>query len=746
MLRNRILAEWAAIVLLAVLVIALSVFGRVTERFDNLFYDTLSGLHAAAPSDKLIIVEIDNDSQTQLGRWPWDRSLHAQAITALNQAGAKAIAYDVLFLEPGSRQGDRELADAMRSKAPVVLPLLIQSPGLNGAEADILRPVDPIGSAATAQGIVDLSFDDDGIIRHMSLSRTVGGVETRHLMDVLHQAANGTPSPAYIRWQAAPPYARDAGVMVPFAGLGAFRHISIASIIKDEVPVDFLKDKIVLIGATASGMGDRYPVSGLDGAMPGVEIQANMLNALIADRLIAPLGNWGWLLASLLPPLLLMIGFLRLKPTTNLVSSLSMLMLVALVSAALLVGPGLWFPPGPALLALIIIYPLWGWRRLEALSSFVARQSQLLTRETEHKAPASQLGGFDRIAAEAEQLGSVIGDLSSMRRFMSDIIEGFPDAIFVVDEFGKVSLANAAADRLTNGASEGIAVGRLLEAIFPDFDAANMEEADLPDGRSFLVRRVALATDARQHGGEIVRLADITHFKEATREREELLQFLSHDMRAPQAAIISTIEMHLGKAKPDGIFAKITSFARHTLDLADDFVQLARLRSVKIDDSVVDLTTVVTEAVDIAWPIARKKQIRLEATGGDDEVLIRGDEGALVRALSNLIGNAVKYCPPQSWVECALQVEPATLPEECDWAICRIIDNGPGLPADRAANMFTRFGARGDTEESGAGLGLAFVKGVVDHHGGTITVESVPGAGTSFIIRLPVVDDADQPA
>jgi signal transduction histidine kinase len=423
-----------------------------------------------------------------------------------------------------------------------------------------------------------------------------------------------------------------------------------------------------------------------------------------------------------------MLGFLRLNPGANLAASLLVIATIVVASLGALMVAGFWVPPGPALLGLIVIYPLWGWRRLQALSSFVSGQAALLTSDLKGS-PQKPVGGLDRIAEEASALGRVIGDMRSVRQFMADVIAGFPDPICVADTAGKITLANAAAEQVFGRDAIGQDFDKSL-ALLTSTRAGSEGEIEALNGKHYLIRRVPFRDTPKAKGGEIIRLADISDLKAAGREREEMLQFLSHDMRAPQAAIIALAEHPDSQA---GAWSRVTAFARHTLDLADEFVQLARLRAVGVADETVDIANVMTEAIDMAWTAAKARTISIKSSGIDDPVFVRGDASALTRVFSNLIGNAAKYCPEGSEIQCSLHISG-------DQAECVVADNGPGLPPERIEHAFTRFGMRSDA--SGSGLGLAFVKGVVDQHRGDVSVQSSAGKGTRFTITLPLDEEA----
>lgn len=743
MLKNRLLIEWSAISLLASFVVALAVFSGVTRPLDNLLFDAAATQRAPPASDKILIVEIDNLSHQTVGKWPWPRDVHARMVESLGNAQAASVAYDVLFVEPGTPVDDAALAKAIAENGRVALPVLYNVPGANGAPFDIFYPIPELKAAAKSVGTVNLLFDSDGLVRRAQLRTRADGAPLNHLMEQIYRASVGKPSPILNRL-AQKGSARglasgdaDGSVLIPYLPSGSFRHIGFSNVLRGEVPDAFFRDKIVLVGSTADGSGDRYSVPALVGStMSGVEIQANLLNGMLSDQFVVPAGRWVSLLANIIPAWLLMFCFLRWRPTTNLLASLGFIAAVITASTLGIVFAGYWIAPAPALLGLLLVYPLWGWRRLEALSSFVFKQTRELQSEAGLHArtgAAQDLGGLDSVAEEALQLRSVIGELRGVQRFMSDVVSGFPDAICVVDAAGTITMANPAAHAALGPDLIGVPHAERLEQISSGTAIAS-DELRLADGRTFLIRRVSLTSGGDESAGSIIRFADISRLRDAEQEREEMLAFLSHDMRAPQAAIIALLEGKGARPKSDAVWTRVAENARKTMKLAEDFVHSARASAADLTMTEVDVAAAMTEAVDVVWPQAKGKSIEIIREGLDAELYIRGDYGALVRALTNLIDNAVKYAPPDTKIFCRVAVADPGHVE------CGIQDQGPGLPSERQADPFARFGARGDHGISGSGLGLAYVKKVVTLHQGQINWRSKAGEGTCFTLRLAAID------
>lgn len=737
-MRSRLLLEWLLVAGLAIFTLCLLVADNLTERPDNLAYDALMRARPALPSD-VTIVAIDEASLGSIGLWPWPRDVHARLLARLAAAKPAAIGYDVLFVEPGPQ--DANLARAIRQAGNVVLPLTFSVPGDNGAAFDLQAPVAPILHAVRAVGHADLTPDRDGIVRRASL---LGGTAGAHWPDFAEQVSRlvtGHVSPAFRRSTAqslpADRFGFSPPILIPFSGsAGSHRTVSFGAVLRGEVPPELLRGKVILVGSTASGSGDQYPVP--SGAMPGVEILANLIDALVDNRAIHPVAPTTTLLAALVPLFVLLGALLVLPPRINVVLGLALMLLVMGVSAGLLIWADIWLPPTAALAGLLIVYPLWAWRRLEAANAYMVEELTQLRGEADAlpvRGPSSAKMGWFResIARQTALLHMAIGRVRDLRRFFADSLQALPDATVVTDQAGAILVANRAADALF-GASAGRPIGDLLRGLAPDLPGEAIgdgaREIKSVDGRIFVLAVVPLNDALGNRAGSIARLTDITVIRLATRQREDALQLLTHDMRSPQASILALLDR-----KDDdepGLRRRIAGYARRTLKLADDFVHYARAESGQHVEELLDFAAILTEAADDQWALAQARKIRVETPDVEEEYLVLGDRSLLSRMLCNLIGNAIKYSDGGTVVRCALEREEQTL-------CCRIADQGHGIAAEDLDDIFRPFHRSRGVEGSGAGLGLAFVRTVIQRHGGTIAVESKPGLGTTFSVRLPIV-------
>ncbi len=375
----------SALILLAI-ALAVTASGLL-GRLDNLLYDLGQRLDTQPVPPDIVLVAVDENSLSQLGRWPWSRRLHAALIDRLKADGAKVIALDIVFAEPDAadQQADAQLADAVARAGNVVLPVLLESSRVNGQLLETL-PLPQLLEHAAGLGRVHAELDADGIARSVYLWEGVGAPVWPHFAQATLKVAGIAPPGLAAR----PP---DAAETRPFALVragqrrigflgppGHVRTLSYAQALTGEFAPGTFRDRIVLVGATAAGMGDLLPtpVSGLAAPMSGVEFNANVVAAMRDGRLIrkAPLPLALPVAALLAPAPLLWLP--RLSPLGGLLASLAWFVAVVVAAAGLPAWTGLWMPTAGALLAILLAYPVWSWRRLESAGRFLDHELKRL--------------------------------------------------------------------------------------------------------------------------------------------------------------------------------------------------------------------------------------------------------------------------------------------------------------------------------------------------------------------------------
>lgn len=363
--------EKSVVALLLVLIaLSISVSGALI-RVDHLIFDVGQRLSHRSVPDDLVIVAVDEASLERIGRWPWSRGLHARLLETLCSARPAAIGFDIAFSEYSAEPlADAALAQAVAKCGRVVLPLVIESAGQQGQVLES-PPIRELAEAAAGLGRVGVRLDEDGIARSVDLREGLGSASWPLMAEELLRVARQSPSVTALNAR------KDGGYGLVSEGLrrleyagppGTLPRISFAQVLEGKVPSDVFAGKTVLVGATAVGLGDFLPtpVSAQAQPMPGVEVQANAWLSMRDSRLISLTPVWGSALACALLSVIPLLWLPRLMPLPGLLASTAWVLALIFFAGTL---PGvlqLWFAPAGALLAGILAFPLWSWRRLEA--------------------------------------------------------------------------------------------------------------------------------------------------------------------------------------------------------------------------------------------------------------------------------------------------------------------------------------------------------------------------------------------
>ena len=228
----------------------------------------------------------------------------------------------------------------------------------------------------------------------------------------------------------------------------------------------------------------------------------------------------------------------------------------------------------------------------------------------------------------------------------------------------------------------------------------------------------------------------------ATNAKDRALATLAHDIRSPLAAIEGYCAV-----LEDGLYGVMTEkqlhgvgrirmSGRHLLSLLDNVLDMARLSAgaMSVRAEPVDLFGIARDSVDILVPASfvKRQSLRLEPAV---DVCVIGDAARIRQVLVNLIGNAVKFTPVEGTITVCLGKSSDAPPV----AELRVTDTGPGIAeADRAAIFEAYFRSAATSGAAGVGLGLAISQALVEQMGGSLTVESELGKGSSFILRFPI--------
>jgi PAS domain S-box-containing protein len=258
-------------------------------------------------------------------------------------------------------------------------------------------------------------------------------------------------------------------------------------------------------------------------------------------------------------------------------------------------------------------------------------------------------------------------------------------------------------------------------------------------GRRFGPRDLPVAEELGRRAGLAVENARLfQEAQQAVRAREDVLAFVSHDLKNPLTSIVMNAAL-LKRSIPPGAPADrpirhtdlIVRAAERMNRLVHDLLDWASLRAgrLSLEPQPVTASTLVSECVTILQPVATSKQQTLVIEVGEDlEVAV--DRDRALRIFANLVGNAVKFTPEGGRV----RIVGTGREREVEFTI---EDTGPGISSDELPMIFDRYFRAKKTGAEGTGLGLAIAKGLVEAHGGRIWAESELGVGSAFHFTLP---------
>lgn len=249
---------WRRVVLAAAVIMAAVHFSGAGQGVDRQFRSYRDGLRSRDATGGIVLVEIDAGSLASVSTWPWPRSLYAEALGALSRAGAGAVVFDIDFSAHSLAAEDQAFADAIsRYKGGVVLPTFVQASSQNSRSLLASSPIDVLRTKAAALAAVNIVADADGLVRSYPYGVNIEGVPRPSVAAILAGSSGVGDRTFHID-----------GAIRP----ASIPKIAFSDLISGRVASGSLRNKSVLVGATAIELGDHYPVP-RHGVLPGAVIQ-----------------------------------------------------------------------------------------------------------------------------------------------------------------------------------------------------------------------------------------------------------------------------------------------------------------------------------------------------------------------------------------------------------------------------------------------------------------------------------------
>lgn len=366
-------------------------------------------------------------------------------------------------------------------------------------------------------------------------------------------------------------------------------------------------------------------------------------------------------------------------------------------------------------------------------------------------------------------------DSQSERRKLNTVVTSIAEGVLLCDALGRLNLANDAALALLR--LESLPFEQPLAAM-PDFyrmrdlEGRPLTLAQLPFARALagevfqdyrLILRGASGDEtvmsfsgapARADDGTIegavVVFRDITASQKLERAKDEFLAVAAHELRSPLAAVRSYADLLLRReqqreeADPRDLHGLtiLTQQVTHMLRMVDNLLDVSRIDAGQLDLQIqrVNLVSLAAQVIDQQRPAAGGRELLLEYDA--EELYVECDSLRIRQAMTNLIGNAIKYSPADSAITVRLrrveEGDDTTTGLDGPHAVVSVTDTGAGIPPEQQTKLFQRFYRARSGRAEGLGLGLYLSRQFVQMHGGRIWVESIEGAGSTFAFALPL--------
>lgn len=369
---------------------------------------------------------------------------------------------------------------------------------------------------------------------------------------------------------------------------------------------------------------------------------------------------------------------------------------------------------------------------------------------------------ISEMSAACESGRGLLNKLRAQRAQTIAVLANLDSGVLLVNQKGRVTMANAAAKRFFSISwepvgkplVEAIRQPELLEAVrLVTKDKAPRDVvADLRDeaGTRRVLRVLCAAVSFEDVTAVLLTARDESENHQVEEMRREFVANVSHELKTPLAAIkgyAETVELAIGDDPEAAIHfvSQIHDQCRRLERLIADMMTLARAQAGKqhLRLATVDLDAVIAESIATYAPVASAKAITLmhEPSPGPP-ANVYADREATLTIANNVIGNAIRYTPNGGQVV-------ASARHDGDFAVLAVRDNGIGIPQHEQQRVFERF-YRADKSRhhhsSGTGLGLAIVKNLTQAQGGRVKLKSRPGKGSTFEIFLPELSAATRAA
>ncbi|MBB1634727.1 MULTISPECIES: ATP-binding protein [Cupriavidus] len=748
------LAGWllAAVVVVLAAISCTPAAEALFSPLDRLYWHLVATHVDRGEHRQVAVIAIDRKTVSELGAGTsYARTSHAQVLNRLGDASS--VVLDLTMMSPGT--GDAALAEAMARQGRVVIPAQFTA---GAGHAGTVLPTPLLAHAAAAVGQRSVVVGSDHLVQGIvPYVRCCGdGAELPHVALQAIRLA-GVPLPLGDVRRFVQDHVTSMGHVEP-GTLALFLpthfdldRYSYVDVLKGRIPASTWRGRLVFVGDAMSDLSGTFNLSSSRAdQLNRVEVEAMMTEALLGGHvLLREPVVVQWVSSAILALGMLLICVL-VRGWLMYACSFAWLAAFIAVESLLLLRWAYWLPLGPPLAVCGVIFAVCGWRRAGSLRDFLLKEYGVLRSLVSERligalSTAKPSGAAD-IAPAADEVAQAMQQIREWQTAYVGMIETLPYPIFV-EQQGKLLLCNesgrAMLDAIDGAGDAPAGVEQVLEMARSEILGAKA---------SGQIHSVELTWNARAHlmmvtpigdgdkpgaSASMICLVDIHNIKAAVESDRLTLRHMAHDLRNPLSTVLSLLNerSHADAGADTEFLSNLHKLVDYSLRIAQNFTQLSRAEHLDPSTYVpVALNDLATEAVDQVWHSSGEKRILVEGPhyAGDD-VFVLANRDMLLRALVNLLDNAIKYSDEGRRIDVWIEAD-------AQWVTVSVKDQGIGIPEDALAHLFEPFfqvdGSCHDASR-GVGLGLPFVKAVVGRHGGAVAVSSVLGQGSSFTIRMP---------
>jgi PAS domain S-box-containing protein len=569
---------------------------------------------------------------------------------------------------------------------------------------------------------------------------------------------------------------------------------SFSDVLENQISPERFRGKYVLIGATAATLGDKIATpfvhqessSGNQHGelMPGVEILANSVNTILRGRFYGNFSDWTAALCAALTAfaVLFLTGFARGKfEAAKQICSLACLAGLILFVSYLVYFYVLIIPPVvPMFVSLAAAAPLALLKRSltasraidERISELLALENNLLVNGREGILKSGETQNYKNprifprsLEWKTQTLGFLSSDLIASSLFVDRALRSLEEGLLIADANGSISFANERAAEIL-GVSERRLIGSALFARISE--AENTSENPTHSHKELIDRLLIDQTSIRREIiignsplshyvlrlspvvsqnkanaalGIVATLADVTQHHELQQIKNDVITLVTHELRTPMTAIqgMSEILTEHDDIEPEArrkMLATINIESKRLARMINEYLDITRIESgiQKARFGSTDIINLLEQTLLLVEPQAARREIIFERRFATDSTVIFADAGMMAQALTNIVGNAVKYTADKTTITVEVQISAEQLK-------ISVTDEGFGISAEQLPHIFEKFYRvphRRTADIPGTGLGLALTREVIELHGGRITVESELNIGSIFTVYLPL--------